>query len=60
MCIVLDVALGTSGCEAVIEGFYSLVKLHKKNGEQLNETLMERSIVDWVMKISKLYIGGQR
>ena len=60
MCIVLDVALGTSGCESVIEGFYSLVKLHKKNGEQLNETLMERSIVDWIMKISKLYIGGQR
>ena len=49
MCIVLDAALGASGCEAVVEGFYSLVKLHKKNGGQLNETLMERSIVNWVM-----------
>jgi len=46
MCIALDVALGGGGCEAVVEGFYSLVKVHKKNGGQLNSSLCERAIVD--------------
>ena len=32
LCIALDVALGASGCEAIVEGFYSLMKAHKKSG----------------------------
>jgi len=40
-CISLDVALGGSGCEAVVEGFYSLVKAHTKAGGQSNAVLME-------------------
>ena len=47
MCISLDVALAVSGCEAIVEGFYSLVNVHKKNGGQSNEVLSERAIVDW-------------
>jgi len=45
-CISLDVALGGSGCEAVVEGFYSLVKAHTKAGGQSNAVLMERAVVD--------------
>ena len=30
MCIALDVALASGGCEAVVEGFYSIVKAHKQ------------------------------
>lgn len=48
-CIVLDVALAAGGCEAVVEGFYSLVKAHKKSGGQGNEVLVERAIVDWAL-----------
>ncbi len=68
MCIAIDVALGASGCEAVVEGFYSLVT-HKKNGGQSNTSLVQRSIVDWalphpiqcpntVRKITMLYTNG--
>ena len=34
MCISLDVALAASGCEAIVEGFYSVVTAHKKSGGQ--------------------------
>ena len=47
MCIALDVALAASGCEAVVEGFYSLVNAHKKSGGQSNEVLVHRAMVDW-------------
>ena len=36
LCISLDVALPGSGCEAVVEGFYSVVATHKKNGGRGN------------------------
>ena len=32
MCIALDVALAVGGCEAVVDGFYSLMKAHKRAG----------------------------
>ena len=35
-CIALDVVLGSSGCEPVVEGFYILVNVHKKSGGQTN------------------------
>jgi len=47
MCIVFDVILEASGCEADVEGFYSLVKIHKMNGGQTNDSLSQRAIVDW-------------
>lgn len=47
--IALDVALGASGCEAIVEGFYSVMNLHKKSGNQTNRVLVERSIVDWTL-----------
>lgn len=71
MCISLDVALGASGCEAIVEGFYSVVKMHKMNGGQLNESLTQRAIVDWALphptqcrktirQISLLYTNGDK
>ena len=48
-CILYDIVLGSSGCEAVVEGFYSLVKAHKKNGGQSNCNLTKRAVVDWTM-----------
>ena len=47
MCIALDVALAAGGCEAVVEGFYSLMKAHKRAGGQGNEILVKRVVVDW-------------
>ena len=51
LCIALDFALGSSGCEAVVEGFYSVVKIQKHAGGQSNDVLMERSVVDWVLGV---------
>jgi hypothetical protein len=44
---MLDVALAAGGCEAAVEGFYSLVNAHKKAGRQGNEMLVKRAVVDW-------------
>lgn len=49
MCIAIDCALAGSGCEAVVEGFYSVVGAHKKSGGQSNKSLTERAIVDWCL-----------
>ena len=68
MCIALDVVLGGAGCEAVVEGFYSLVKHHMKNGGQSNASLIQLAVADWCMphpiqypntikNITKLYIN---
>ena len=46
-CIALDVALGSSRCEAIVEGFYILVNVHKRSGGQSNEILVPRALVDW-------------
>ena len=48
-CIVLDVALACSGCEAIVEGFYSVIKAHAKSGGQSNKVLVERAVVDWAL-----------
>ena len=71
MCICLDAAYGASGCEAVVEGFYSVMKAHKKTGHQTNDNLTQRAIVDWVIPhpisapstmktISQLYTQGDK
>lgn len=71
MCIAIDVAFATSGCEAIVEGFYSVVGAHKKYGGQSNQSLTQRSIVDWclphpircpetVKEIADIYTKGNR
>ena len=47
MCIALDIALAASGCEAIVEGFYSVIAAHKMSGGQGNSVLVQRAIVDW-------------
>ena len=70
-CLALDIALATSGCEAVVEGFYSVVKSHSKSGGQSNKVLMERAVVDWaipnpvscphvMLEIGNMYTKGNR
>ena len=48
-CIALDVALGNSGWEAFVEGFYILVNVHEKPGGQSNDILVQRALVDWTL-----------
>ena len=68
-CIDLDVALGSSGCEAIVEGFCILVNVHKKSGGQSNDILVQRALVDWTLphsiscpksmkQIAKIYTDG--
>ena len=45
MCISLDIALAGSGCEAVVEGFYSVVGAHKESGGQSNIVLMQGQLL---------------
>ena len=48
-CIALDVALESNGCGAIVEGFYILVNVHKKSGDQSNDILVQRALVDWTL-----------
>ena len=68
-CIALDVALGSSGCEAIVEGFYILVNVHKKSCGQSNDILVQRALVDWTLphsiscpktmkQIARIYTDG--
>ena len=68
-CLALDIALAKSGCEAIVDGFYSVVKSHTKSGGQSNKVLMERAVVDWaipnpvscphvMLEIGKMYTKG--
>ena len=68
-CIVLDVTLACCGCEAIVEGFYSVINAHAKSGGQCNKSLIERGVVDWALphplvspstitKIGELYTRG--
>ena len=61
--------MASSGCEAIVEGFYSVIKAHAKSGGQSNKVLMERAVVDWTLpnpiacpstisKIGMLFTGG--
>ena len=70
-CIVIDVALVSCGCEAIVEGFYSVIKTHAKSGGQSNKVLMERAVVDWalphplacpstIVEIGEFYTSGKR
>ena len=41
--------LGSSGCEAFVEGLYILVYIHKKSGGQSNDILFQEAVVDWTL-----------
>lgn len=68
-CIALDVALNIGGSEAIVEGFYSVMKTQQQDGNQSNETLYQRTIVDWlfpppincpvsIREVAKIYLDG--
>ena len=68
-CIALDVALGSRGCEASVEGFYILLNVHKKSRGQSNDILVQRALVDWTLphsiscpktmkQIARIYTDG--
>ena len=44
--ITLDVGLGSSRCEAIVEGLYSIVNVHKKSGGLSHDILVQRAAVD--------------
>jgi hypothetical protein len=48
MCTAVDIALNKGGCEAVVEGFYSVMKAQHMGGRQSNDTLEKRAIIDWI------------
>jgi hypothetical protein len=63
--------LAAGGCEAVVEGFYSVIGAHKKDGGQSNDVLVKRAIVDWslpnplscpktMQEIGRLYTEGDK
>ena len=58
MFISLDIALAVSGCEAIVERFYSLMNAHKKGGGQSNEVLvnsgLEHTHLFHAQRLSKL------
>ncbi|CAB4008155.1 Hypothetical predicted protein [Paramuricea clavata] len=41
LCVALGIALADGGCEAVVEGFYSVIGAHKNNGGQSNDVLVK-------------------
>ena len=47
MCTAIDVALVKGGTEAVVESFYSVMKTQQTGFHMLNETLTNRTIIDW-------------
>ena len=46
-CIAIVVALAMSGSEAVVESYYSVMKTESMVGGQSNDTLTQRTNVDW-------------
>ena len=41
-CLTLDVALESSGCDAIVERFYSLFFV-------VNNVLIQRAVIDWTL-----------
>lgn len=46
-CFSYDVALAKSGSEAVVESLYSVMKTQFMGGMQSNQTLVQRTKIDW-------------
>ena len=68
-CIALDVALESSRCEAIVEGFYILVNVRKRSGGQSNDILVQKVLVVWILphsvscpksmkQIARIYTDG--
>ena len=49
MMTVIDVALAAGGTEAVVEGFYSKMKGQMTGPNQSNDSLVQRTIIDWML-----------
>ena len=47
MCVVIDICAGMSGSEAVVKSYYSVMATQTKPGGQLNESLVQRTNIDW-------------
>ena len=71
LCIALDIALAMSGTEAVVESYYSVMGSQTMSGGQLNDTLVQRTVVDWcfpmplqcqetIKEVAALYIKGDQ
>ncbi|CAB4025487.1 Hypothetical predicted protein [Paramuricea clavata] len=70
-CIALDVALAMSGSEAVVGSYYSVMNTQSKAEGQLNDTLTQRTNVDWcflmplqcvetIREVASLYLDGNK
>ena len=70
-CTVIGVALASCDCEAIVEGFYSVIKAHAKSGGQSNKVLKQRVVLDWpiphplacpstIAEIGELYTSGNK
>ena len=71
MCIVVDIAVAMSGTEAVAESFYSVMKSQTMSGGQANNTLVQRTNIDWcfpmpsqcehtIREVASLYVNGDK
>ena len=71
MRIVVDVVLAMSGSEAVVESYYSVMGSQTMPGGQLNDTLVQRTNIDWcfpmvnqceetIKEVAALYIDGYK
>ena len=69
MCIAVDIAMAMSGSEAVVESYYSVMKTQTMPGGQLNDTLVQRTNIDWcfpkanqceetIKEVAALYLDG--
>ena len=58
----MDVELGSSGCKAIVEGFYILLNVHKKSGGQSNDILVTLphsiSCPKTMKQIARIYTDG--
>ena len=69
LCTALDVALAKGGTEAVVESFYSKMKVQYRGANLSNDTLVDRTIIDacypvplrcpsTVEAVARLYANG--
>ena len=49
MSTAFDVAVSMGGCEAVVESLYSVMKTQNSEPRLNNSTIVNKTIVDWVM-----------
>ena len=64
-------ALAKGGCEAVVESYYSVMKCQQTGPHMTNETLENRTIIDWCLPyacrcpntledVARLYLKGNQ